>query len=77
MTITLSPPRTGRSAEDGTFTLTNATSGAESTGTYAIEDKTLTITFEGSSPEAFPFVVKGNKLTLDEGDNAVVLSRVK
>ena len=63
--------------EDGSFTLANASSGAESTGTYAIEDKTLTITFEGSDPEKFDFVIKGDKLTLNEGNDDVVLSRVK
>ncbi len=63
--------------EDGSFTLTNATTGTESTGTYAIEDKTLTITFSADNQQTFPFVIKGDKLSLDEGDNAVVLSRVK
>ncbi len=62
---------------DGSFTLANASSGAESTGTYAIEGETLTITFPDSTPEAFPFVVKGDRLMLDEGDDAVVLNRVK
>ena len=63
--------------EDGSFTLTNATTGAESNGTFSVEGKTLTITFTGSDPEEFPFVVKGDKLNLDEGDDAVVLSRVQ
>ncbi len=63
--------------EDGSFTLTNASTGTESTGTFSVEDKTLTITFSGSDPEDFPFVIKGTTLSLDEGDDAVVLSRVQ
>lgn len=64
--------------DDGTWTLTNSSSGATSTGAYAIADKTLTFSFDsGAEPEPFAFIVKGDNLTLGEGDDTVVLSRVK
>lgn len=65
-------------AKDGAFTLTNASSGTESTGTYAIDGKAITISFPDSDPEAFEFVIKGDTLTLNEGaDDAVTLTQVK
>jgi len=44
-------------------------------GTYKVEGSQIIVTIEGEEQDPTDFVVKGNKLTLTENDDEIVLTR--